>query len=113
MSDHSERDAKAGPSDSRREELEQSWHDKSTPAQQFDDLVQEEMGRIWDADPRSKGRTDKDLNVTATITGGYLYNQAVQEVKAQWNEQGIWKKEWEQKGRPCLDDPWKHEESLE
>ncbi|XXH01399.1 MSH2 protein [Hypoxylon texense] len=86
------------------------WHDRSLPKYQFADLILEEMGRIWDADPRSQGRKDRRLHVNPRIRGGWLYDQAREEVQAQWVEQGIWKDSWQHMELgPPYTDSWKHE----
>ncbi|KAI1377867.1 hypothetical protein F4677DRAFT_413750 [Hypoxylon crocopeplum] len=95
------------------EKTPMGWRDNSTPKRQFEDLILEEMDQIWESDPRAKGRIDKDWHVNAIIRGGWLYDQARQEVKAQWIEQGIWKDSWEHGGDgPLWDDKWKHEERV-
>ncbi|OTB01970.1 hypothetical protein M426DRAFT_265263 [Hypoxylon sp. CI-4A] len=89
------------------------WRTFSIPQKQFEDMVVEEMSRIWDADPRSEGRTDKLNYVHPGATGGWLYDQAYDEIKAQWIEQGIWRDGWDN-GHvgPRALDTWKHEEPL-
>ncbi|KAI1769853.1 hypothetical protein F4818DRAFT_446838 [Hypoxylon cercidicola] len=95
------------------DELEVAWRDRSLPKQQFADLILEEMGRIWNADPRSEGRTDRHLHVNRRIRGGWLYDRAREEVQAQWVEQGIWKDSWEHMELgPPYTDTWKHETQL-
>ncbi|KAI1413473.1 hypothetical protein F5Y13DRAFT_189378 [Hypoxylon sp. FL1857] len=95
------------------EELKHYWRLNSTPRNQFDDLILEEMSRTWDADPKRRG-SDKNLYIHRGIQGGYLYNQAFEEVKAQWVEQGIWRESWGLNGKgPAATDRWKHEERLQ
>ncbi|KAI0828808.1 hypothetical protein F5Y06DRAFT_308342 [Hypoxylon sp. FL0890] len=96
------------------DEVEESWRGNSTPKRQFEDLILQEMDRIWESDPQTEGRPDKHLHVNAGIQGGWLYDLAFQEVKAQWVEQGIWKESWEyNEGGPGSMDLWKHEEPLQ
>ncbi|KAI1139246.1 hypothetical protein F5Y05DRAFT_412346 [Hypoxylon sp. FL0543] len=96
------------------EEAQLSWRCNSTPKRQFDDLILQEMDRIWESDPRTEGRPDKHLHVNSGIQGGWLHDAAFEEVKAQWVEQGIWKDEWEHnESGPGSMDLWKHEEPLQ
>ncbi|KAI0165194.1 hypothetical protein GGR52DRAFT_575286 [Hypoxylon sp. FL1284] len=95
------------------DDLEALWHDRSTPKQQFADLVLEEMSRIWDSDPRARGRTDKSTYVNEWVRSGWLYDRAREEVQAQWVEQGIWKESWtDLELGPPYTDSWKHEETV-
>ncbi|OTA55148.1 hypothetical protein K449DRAFT_400323 [Hypoxylon sp. EC38] len=96
------------------DDLRRSWRCNSTPKKQFDDLIVEEMGRIWDSDPVKAERSDKVLHVNCQMQGGWLYDQAFEEVRAQWIEQGIWKDSWgNNTGGPGCMDVWKHEEPLQ
>ncbi|CAG8959870.1 hypothetical protein HYFRA_00013142 [Hymenoscyphus fraxineus] len=72
----------------------------SLPYNQFEQQVEEERKRIWDA----------DLHGTQRIPlGSDPYTIATEVIKKRWIEQGIWKNTWNKfaAGR------WKHEEPLE
>ncbi|KAI9835506.1 MAG: hypothetical protein M1837_003708 [Sclerophora amabilis] len=82
----------------------------SFPLQQFKDQREEETKRIFYADPRSSWMGQIPIQ-------GIEETQAVETVKKQWIEQGIWKDKWEwdemADGRFWDVGPWKHEEPLE
>ncbi|KAI0114233.1 hypothetical protein F4776DRAFT_638669 [Hypoxylon sp. NC0597] len=96
-------------------DLRQIWHDNSTPSKQYDDQIVEEMERIWDSDPLTTNRRDKFLHVNPGLQGGWLYDRAAEEVRAQWIEQRIWKNSWDYnfgQRRPESTATWKHEDPL-
>ncbi|KAI5863894.1 hypothetical protein GGS23DRAFT_518902 [Durotheca rogersii] len=96
-----------------KEERDLAFRIFTKPKSQFRELIVEEMSRIWDADPRSEGRSDKRWHVQRGISGGWLFDQAFEEIRSQWVEQGIWKNSWDRDEQgPTSDDSWKHEDPL-
>ncbi|KAL7619585.1 hypothetical protein AAE478_010126 [Parahypoxylon ruwenzoriense] len=90
-----------------------SCYENSVPRQQFTDHVHDEMKHIWESDPRAEGRTDMQWHIRPGVNEGWLYDEAVEEVKAQWVDQGIWKKSWNKTDDgPCAGELWKHEDPL-
>ncbi|KAK7990997.1 hypothetical protein PG990_015277 [Apiospora arundinis] len=83
---------------------------RSLPKNQFLDLVQEELQRIWQEDPRST----KQPKLPRHMMANRMRNQAAQAVKGEWVKQGIWQPSFEglvQK-RYLNVGVWKHQEVM-
>lgn len=92
------------PSEQRRQERRIQLgreREASEPHKQFSAQVEEERRRIWNAHPRTSWMTLKP--------GNTFSEEASENVKKSWVEQGIWNNKWNQfaLGR------WKHEEPLQ
>ncbi|KAK6078853.1 hypothetical protein SCUP515_04292 [Seiridium cupressi] len=85
------------PEHTERLEVERDYY-RSLPAQQFRDLVEEQMPRIWLSDP---------LVVEYALQNAYwqsnhvivsrLQDLAQEEIRKEWIDQGIWKDLWNKK----------------
>ncbi|KAK6851586.1 hypothetical protein PG995_011711 [Apiospora arundinis] len=83
---------------------------RSLPKNQFLDLIQEELQRIWQEDPRSAVHPKLPRHMMTNR----MRNQAAQAVKREWVKQGIWQPSYEgliQK-RYLNVGVWKHQEVM-
>ncbi|ETS78697.1 hypothetical protein PFICI_08550 [Pestalotiopsis fici W106-1] len=80
-----------------RLEVERDYY-RSLPAQQFQDLVEEEIPRIWREDSLviEHDLQDAYWQSSQSIVSR-LRHLAQERIKAQWTEQGIWKDPWDRK----------------
>jgi hypothetical protein len=76
--------------------------DASLPYEQFAAQIDEEMRRVWNADPRTSW-------ISPMPIAGPLEENACETVKKRWIEQGIWNNKWNEMASGL----WKHEEPLE
>lgn len=95
------------PSEEQQHREERRWQlirerRASLPREQFSAQIDEEMRRVWNADPRTSWMSQMPI-------GGPVEENAIKTVKNRWIEQGIWNNKWNEmaSGR------WKHEEPLE
>ncbi|KAI4600325.1 hypothetical protein KJ359_000679 [Pestalotiopsis sp. 9143b] len=80
-----------------RLEVERDYY-RSLPAQQFRDLVEEEIPRIWRDDSLVLEHDLQDAYWQSNHTiVSRLRRIAQNRIKAQWTEQGIWKDPWDRK----------------
>ena len=83
----------------------------SFPLEQFLVQVKEETRRIWHANPRNNGVSERYIP-----SEGEEESEAIETIKKRWVEQGIWKDEWNEMaaGRYMyVGRRWKHEDQLE